>query len=508
MLVDTGTPERAAFSRPFDVCIAGAGPAGITLARTLASRGLDVALMEAGGLAFSDQSQAFYDGDVVGLPCAPTDESRLRYLGGSTGHWEGKCRMLELSDFEARPWMPHSGWPISRSDLEPYQAEAASIVDLQQPDDPPDPPCSQHAERFRRFEWRWSAPTRFGDKYCEELTASERIWLGINANLVDVRLTDDLKSVNGAVFRSYAGDDAGFTVQARAYVLCMGGMENPRTLLNCRSQLPVGIGNERDVVGRYFCDRPTVETADLLSTVPLGEHTTYYGPTPAFAKENALANFALGVEPRDVRETGLPKALWYTAACMTPAIHRLFHDMGRKVRCVWGGPSEFNAHYDPQRYPAARIGLSLEQRLNPDSRITIADEKDAFGLNRVKVDWQLDDGDYHTLLQATIAFGAHVAEQQLGRVRIREWMLEDKPRLPELGTGNGLVDGRQHMCSTRMSDDPALGVVDANCKVHSMTNLFIGGSSVFATPGNPKPTLTIVVLALRLGRHIHEFLSV
>ena len=508
MLLDTGTPDREAFSRPLDVCVVGAGPAGITLARTLAAKGFDVALMEAGGLEFSDQSQSFYDGDIVGLDCVPTNESRLRYLGGSTGHWEGKCRMLELSDFEARPWMPHSGWPICRGDLEPYQAEAAVIVDLALPEDPPDISCPQSAERFRQFDWRWSAPTRFGEKYRDELAASERIRVGLNANLVDVRLTDDLGSVAGAVFRSYAADDPGFTVQARVYALCMGGLENPRALLNFRSQRPNGIGNERDLVGRYFCDRPTVATADLLSAVPLGDERTNFAPTAAFAQANGLNNFTLSIEPRDVAEQGLPKALWSTASCMNPAIHQLIEDMGgKKTRCLWGGLPEFNLRHHPARHSVATIGVALEQRLNPESRVTIAAEKDAFGLNRVQLDWRLTEADYRTLRDGTIAFGAHVAEQSLGRLRLREWLMSDDPELPGVGTGHGRIDGRQHMCTTRMSKDPATGVVDADCRLHSVSNLFIGGSSAFATPGNAKPTLTIVMLALRLGGHLNTLLT-
>ncbi len=315
-------------------------------------------------------------------------------------------------------------------------------------------------------------------------------------------------SVTGAVFRSYAADDPGFVVKARAYALCLGGLENPRALLNCRSQLPAGIGNEHDLVGRYFCDRPTVATADMLSAKPLGTEPTYFGPVPHFAKAQGFANFALSVEPLHHRETGLAKAIWVTTACLTPDIHQLFARAGKRTHCLWGGLTEFGVRHDPKSHPVARIGVALEQSLNPDSRVSLSDEKDGFGLNRIRLDWRLAEKDYRTLRDATIAFGAHAAEQNLGRVRLRDWLLVENPVLPAPNSGNGIIDGRQHMCTTRMSDDAATGVVDANCRMHSVSNLFIGGSSVFSTPGNAKPTLTIVQLALRLGQHIQELLTV
>ena len=79
---------------------------GITLARRLAARGLDVALMEAGGLEYSDQSQDFYRGEVIGHEYYATDITRLRYFGGTSGHWGGRCRTLEAHDFEPSPTMP------------------------------------------------------------------------------------------------------------------------------------------------------------------------------------------------------------------------------------------------------------------------------------------------------------------------------------------------------------------------------------------------------------------
>ncbi|MFT3975116.1 MAG: GMC oxidoreductase [Amaricoccus sp.] len=509
MLVDAATADRAAFARPFDVCIAGAGPAGITLARSLAARGYDVALMEAGEIDYSDASQAFYVGDLTGLPEYPCEESRIRAFGGTSGHWEGKCRAFEDDDFAARPWMPSSGWPIGRADLDPYAAEASAIVDLESPVDLPDVPMRQEDARFRHVRWRMSPPTRFGDKFRDEITDSGRITLGVRASLVDLRLADGLESVSTAVFRAWGGLEPSFEVTARAFVLCLGGLENARALLSFDSQLPAGIGNQNDLVGRYFCDRPAVATANLLLAQPAEDEAQYFTPTATFSAQNQLARCAVTIEPRRVAPiTNEVKLLARTAGCLTPEVaHLVARLRGGKSPCVFGGLAEFGIHQDPENHPVAVVGVSMEQQLNRDSRVRLCERRDSFGMRRVLLDWQLTDGDYHTMRAVTLAFGAHVAEQGIGRLKLRDWIAEDAPSLPAIGTGNGMIAGRQHMCTTRMSVDARAGVVDPDCKVHGMTNLYISGSSVFPTPGLPKPTLTIVQLALRLGDHLSTQLS-
>lgn len=509
MLVDAATADRAAFARPFDVCIAGAGPAGITLARTLAAQGYDVALMEAGELDYSDASQAFYTGELAGLPEYPCEESRIRAFGGTSGHWEGKCRAFEDEDFAARPWMHASGWPIGRAELDPYAAEASAILDLEAATDLPDLPMPQTEARFRHVQWRMSPPTRFGEKYRDELIASDRITLGVRATLVDLRLTDDRSAVTTAVFRAWGGLEPPFEVRARVFALCLGGLENARALLTFDSQLPGGIGNEHDLVGRNFCDHPAVATGNLLLAGAVPDEPQYFTPTASYAAANALARCAVTVEPRLLRPAASPLALLTgTASCLTPEITRLVAELrGRRPHCVFGGLAEFGIRRDPKGHPTATIGISLEQQINPASRVRLCDSRDSFGLRRILLDWQLTEADYHTMRAATLALGAHVAEQGLGRLKLRDWLLDDNPRLPEIGSGNGMIAGRQHMCTTRMSDDPKSGVVDADCKVHGLPNLYLGGSSVFATPGFPKPTFTIVQLALRLGDHMSAQLS-
>ena len=130
MKLDAATPARAALDRAFDLCVIGAGPAGITLARQAAAAGLSVALMEAGGEDLTVESQEVYEGEVLGQDYFPLDIPRLRFLGGSSNHWGGWCRALDAIDFEPKSWNPMSGWPIRKADLDPYQPATDAILDL------------------------------------------------------------------------------------------------------------------------------------------------------------------------------------------------------------------------------------------------------------------------------------------------------------------------------------------------------------------------------------------
>ena len=181
--------------------------------------------------------------------------------------------------------------------------------------------------------------------------------------------------------------------------------------------------------------------------------------------------------------------------------------LGRPARCRWGGVEEFLARRWPDSHPTGWVWIATEQALNPDSRVMLGDDRDAFGLRRIRFDWQLTELDYHTMQTAVLALGEHFAEADIGRIRIHDWLLAEDPEMPDgvdIVHGGEWNGGYHQMCTTRMADDPREGVVDRDCRVHGTANLYVGGSSVFGTPSYCNPTYTIVQLALRLGDHLAE----
>jgi choline dehydrogenase-like flavoprotein len=500
MILDFGGQERAALDRVFDVCVVGSGPAGITLARALAARGGTVALMEAGDREFSTESQDLYAGENAGLDYFPADVTRLRYFGGNSNHWGGRCRALDAHDFLPRPYHPLSGWPIGREDLDPYAEETDAILDLPPARALPDLPVEQAENRFAQVRFRFSPPTRFAEKYGDEIAASERIHLFLNANLVDLRLDADLATVAAAVFRSYRPGDPGASVRARHYCLCMGGLENPRFLLNARSQVPAGIGNGHDLVGRFFCEHPATEVGRILfeGAVPPGAG---FAPSPAMLRANEVLNFNLLMTTHGL---SLRRELARSLACANRFTKRLAAEvLGRWLDCGTGGLAKFFRERRRDDYRTGSLKVIAEQALNRDSRVTLGATRDRFGHRTLVLDWRLGELDWRTMRLSAVAMGLHLAEQGIGRVQVADWLLADDPE-PAAGQITGL---HHHMCTTRMSDDPRTGVVDRDCRVHGMSNLYIGGSSVFATVGHANPTYTIVQLALRLADHLGATLT-
>lgn len=464
----------------FDVAVCGAGPAGITLARALAAKGWNVGLFESGGLELKLDAQELAEGQIIGLDYFSLDSVRLRLLGGTSGHWTGTTHPLEPYDFQPHAHNPLSGWPISPADIEPYTEEAARILDLGAWEEPADM-FEGASGRLRSISFRPSRPiTRFGEKYREELAAS-KIRVHLNATLVDIELDDSLGAVSSLTFKSYEKDGS-FTVRARQVALCFGAIENARFLLNTNRQMSTGIGNQNDLVGRYYSEHPVFQVGSMvLRRVPRHGPVLHYVPSRELIEQEKCLNFILSI-PSTLEAAH--KRWFREAVCTTGPSRRLMQAvLGRPFQC-----------YDQD------IWVGFEQALNPDSRVLLGKRTDRFGMRRAALDWRFNDLDYQTMRTAIMEFGRQVATRDLGRVRVLDWLLADKPKPP--GVDKDIVGSFHHLCTTRMSDNPREGVVDRDCRVHGIRNLYLGGSSVFATGGYAHPTYTIVLLALRLAQHL------
>lgn len=492
-----------------DLAIIGGGVAGITLARALAGSGISVCVVEAGGLEADPEVQSLYEGENTGIDYSPSG-TRLRLFGGSSNHWGGYCRPLDAIDFEQRDWVPFSGWPFAIEELIPYYEPASEIVEVapghyndreywQRVSNEQLPELA--AGRMRLQFVHFSTPTRFGSRYGDELKAAANIRILLNANVTRISASDNAHGVKGLAIRTLSG--LRHSVKARYYVLAAGGLENARILLLSNNIVQAGLGNQNDLVGRFFMEHPhmggfaEMVVADLqrfpkiLRERVMAEGRSAkaaFNPTQSFLREHRLLNatFMMGVAGK------------YPADQLPDAANA--NDTARRDMLM--AARRFLTDNDDVEKPERPddtgiwlgVGGSCEQVPNPDSRVSLSTQQDALDLAKIKLNWRLTEQDrlsfYTHLHSLALEFGA------LGLGRLRE-MVADQSDWPQ-----PLGGGSHHMGTTRMSDNPLRGVVDRNCKVHAVDNLYVAGSSVFPTSGAANPTLTLVALTLRLADHL------
>lgn len=482
MIIDLQLSPGAVAPKIYDVCICGSGPAGITLARILANSGKQVAIIEGGGLEYSEQSQQLYQAKSIGendLNAAQT--ARLRYLGGTSNHWSGMCSYFDEFDFSNKmhPHLP--SWPINRQEVFKYFNDAKHILDL--PEDAFLNQASWAGKNFKHFMYALSAPTRFNSKYKDEIQSSERIDLFINANLTKVQLKDNLSTVDYLEVQNFKHKKTQF--KATQFVLAMGALENARTLLANNTQIKTGIGNQSDLVGRCFMEhinvqfgRFVVEDVKFWSNGGLNIQ-----PSEQLIKQHQIGNGVISFDPSASPVSyGRTKALKQALRgliCKSNTVTRL----SRKL-------VDFNCEGD------GVISSLIEQSPNLNSRVTLDKEKDTFGIPKLVLDWQLNELDRHTIKTIGLEAAKELAKLGLARVQLADFVLDTSLPMKDF------TPHAHHMGTTRMAATSKHGVVDSNLKVFGTDNLYMAGASVFPTGGGCNPTFTLTMLATRLGNHL------
>ena len=483
-----------------DLCIAGAGATGITLALRFAGTPTGVVLLEGGGEGRAPGSQALYAGTCE----APLDDSylsasRLRLLGGTTNHWIGACLALDPIDMEARDWVPDSGWPIQRGELDPYYHRACGVLGIEPfhlGEDLPLYDGSTSVLKYLRVR-----PTRFGIEHRPALETAANLRLVLEANVIRVALADGGERVDR--LEVAAVGERRFAVRARHFVLALGGIENSRMLLISDDVQAGGVGNRHDLVGRYFMDHPDFPIAEVcisdrdLSLKKNPRYETHghrnFRLSEGLQRRHRLLNCMMSIggvpQVEDTRHALLRDGAWQR---LKPYLEEQggfprSSALGRLGRTFAG---EDRLHH-------RRFSLRPESPPVRDSRVTLSERVDPYGNRRTHLSWQPPSQVYDTVKRTVELFAVEVGRRGLGRVRLDLEALERETWSP----------GFHHMGGTRMHDDPRHGVVDRQCRVHGVANLFIAGSSVFPAAGYANPTYTIVALALRLAEHLERKLG-
>jgi choline dehydrogenase-like flavoprotein len=551
VIVDADSIDQGACLRA-DVCVVGGGAAGISLALSLSGQGLRIILLESGRMHEDAATQALSAGEVADERLhSPADKYRQRRLGGSTGTWGGRSMPFDPIDFEARSQVPHSGWPISYEDLLPFYPQANALSEAGRFSYDADealggaaPPMirgfASDVVRTNGLE-RFSCPTNFGTRYERRLRVAPDIQVLLGANVTAIGLEADGRSVRDVVVATLAGRR--FRVAARATVLATGGLETARLLLASRDVAAQGVGNEHDVVGRYYMCHIAGNVGTLVfngrpQDVRHGYEVTPEGIycrrrlaiAPGEQRRHGLANcvarlhFSRITDPR--HRNGVLSGLFLSRKFISYEYGKRLNDgtaltPGLYARHVWNvitdpvDTAAFLAHWAAKRtlaqrkFPSVilrnrtnRFSLEMhgEQIPRADSRVTLTDKTDALGMPQLRIAWRYSPDDIESVRRTLDLVAQELERSGAGRLEYERDTLEED--LMRFGAYGG-----HHIGTARMGTDPRTSVVDANCRVHSVHNLFVAGSATFPTSSQANPTLTLVALSLRVGKHLSRRLA-
>lgn len=525
MFIDTRSlPENERIET--DVCIVGAGAAGISIARELMVSPLRVCLLESGGLDYDEKTHELNRVDNVGERELDLEAFRARWFGGTTNLWGGNCSPLDPIDFERRDWVPMSGWPFGPDEMEPYYRRAHRYFELGTRGYDPE----EWAGAFPEFAqarlavantpvvekvYQRSPRTKFGIRYRDDFR-SDACNATVLLHATATRLDTDESGQTVTQVRASTLNGRHVTIACR-FVVLAAGIENARLLLLSNDRRPAGLGNEHDLVGRYFMEHISLISGEVV--LPDGPDFLKYYDVENWAPPSSPSrpDFCIGLQPgfeEQARERMGNYVAFLTqtfAGTMDPGFRALRRILAQIRRGRWPDDlasdvatmigdmeSVFRGGYARLSGRGTRlyqIQHFLEQTPNPDSRIKLGDEKDALGLPRMEVAWRFNELDRHTLVRGQEMVVQALGAAGLGRVR-PEYTSAEEP-WPET-----MHQSSHYMGTTRMSDDPKQGVVDRNCRVHGLSNLFVAGGSVLPTAGCAMVTINIVTLALRLADHI------
>lgn len=498
--------------REMDICIIGAGIAGLVLARGLEGRGLSVWLFESGGSKFDSRMQNLNAGQS-NQQDYPFTQSRVRGFGGTSSSWAGACIPLDPFDFEPRSWLSNSGWPISYGDLHTYYDKAKADFGIG---------CtSEFQSKLDRSPLNqgdleaktvaYSAPLNLGKRYRNLISSSTEIHCVLNATATEIIPTPDGKRVDRVELATT--DGARFFVSPKAVVVSAGGIENARLLLASNSVQSAGLGNSYDVVGRYHMEHP-IRTAGVL---PIGAQYRSFLP---FTNRSRLTTADLqGTFGLTRAARAREKVLDLHLRCyrfnvledtgQVRQAKQAVHEFGKNqslasvkkvagalhpTTCRYLGWHAKNKLWKYSHFDHIRMTAFVEQEPLAENRITLSHELDGLGSPLPYLKLRESARMYEGIQRSMSAIGR--ALRTAGYPGLRY----DEQTLAHLDQYNDY--GLHHMGSTRMASNPRFGVVDKHCCVFGMNNLFVAGSSVFATGGAANPTWTITALALRIADEV------
>jgi choline dehydrogenase-like flavoprotein len=502
------------------VCVIGGGIAGLILATRLAEQGIDVHLLEAGGLEFEQRSQDLYKSEMSAGNHRGSNDGRFRTFGGSSTQWGGQLLPFSPDIFDPPPGSPSTPWPIKESDLTPYYSDAQTILgvdslpwsaDLLSSLGHPHLPASQDI-LIRFAKWAPFKKRNLAQTVGVQALANPRITVFSHANAAAfIGDSSDHRRISTVRVLNYLRQE--FSFDAAQFVLCAGTIESCRLLLSS-SDVP----NPHDQIGRYFHDHVAYHAAQFES--PIRERVIEsVGPflvdgtihsckieasSSLRSREHLFAVMAhvVIIEPEDsgiaaIRNIFRSLQSGRLKEAIISNLLPMLRGLGDVARLIYD--SRFKRRRAVSKRAILKLNIDVEQAPNPENRIRLSTNTDALGSPTTIVDWRIGEGE-----QDSAARYAYIVRDYLEAAGISP-QVWNQSVLDH--TMPSMLDTNHAMGGLRMGTDPAASVVDSNLAVYGLDNLHVASCAVFPSGSSSNPTFTMMALTLRLADHLAGKLS-
>jgi len=525
-----------------DFCVVGAGPAGIALALALADLGRSVLLVESGDEVPTPSTDELSRAEIRNKRThAPPEIASCRAFGGTSWWWGGRCVPFDKIDFDNRPYAPGTEWPLSYDEVKGWYSKAAEFFGCGTGQFERNPKgWVQSGQISVRELERWAPNTNLQHMYLERVRQSQAITLLLGATLTEIHL--DTKSGQVQAI-SLADRNKSIKTPVRTCILTGGGLETTRIMLLLRQKYPAILPSADAVLGKFYMGHISGKIADVVFSEPaLIDEFDFFAEDGHFArrrftlseeslKRHELLNIAFWTDNPPFHDpahrSGILSAVWLMLAI--PFVGRRLLSEGVRISHVGPRPYSVASHLlniirspdsmlssairilrdrylsSPRkpgfliRNKGGRFALHFhsEQLPSKNSFVALSEELDPLGVPRLTIDFNFSELDAQSVVRAHEILDQSLRTSKAGYLAYRTPQEGLVARVLEQAS-----DGYHQLGTTRMSRDPASGIVDENCKVHGIRNLFLLSGSVFPSSSQANPTFLIVALALRLASHL------
>jgi hypothetical protein len=488
-----------------DFCIVGTGPSGMSVLSKLIKLNKKIILLESGDLIQKYRHEILNEGFSTGPRELDLINSRSRRFGGFGSLWAGKCGIFSKEDFEIKKNSPLSGWPISYDEINIYYKEACDLLNINylnfslkkkfKSDDIFYKLLNNKNSLLEGQDFPHANEERkdISNKFRKTIIESKKINLITNATVVDLIQNLDNDNINSLKVLSI--NNKSLLVNAKFFILSLGGIENPRFILN--SSLKEKF-KQNNYLGNCFMSHPgfgptssIIETVNMCNTQELKNYTFGINLNPAERKKLNILNSNISIYPLHIQKIKKKKNLQNIFDRIVN--NSRYINTTNQIKCFFKKNNIENKYWN--------TGIGLEQEPRKNNKLFLSNQYCKFGKKKINIYWdKISHLEQKTVIDSTMAVG-------------RQLKLTNKS-LQELNSDlmSGKIFDQQdpinhHIGTTRMANNFNEGVVDKNLKFFGINNLYLSGSSVFPTSGNIGPTFTIIALSLRLGDHLSKKIS-